>query len=47
VRCGSKRLLLQVVEPAAIDAILTNLNLPRHCPILTAARGPPDGDDSC
>jgi hypothetical protein len=34
-------LLLDVVEPDAIDTILVNLGLPRHCPILAEARGPP------
>jgi hypothetical protein len=38
-------MVLQVVEPDAILAILVNLGLPRHCPMLTAARPPPSADD--
>jgi hypothetical protein len=45
VRCGGRRVLLNVVEPDTIDAILVNLGLPRHCPVLAEARGPPSIDD--
>jgi hypothetical protein len=45
VHCGGRRVLLDVVEPDAIDAILVNLGLPRHCPVLVEARRPPSIDD--